>query len=388
MRQTLRLGQVAGIQVGAHWSVLVIVALLVHGLAVTVLPDSAPGRSWLVYWVAGTVGAALFLLSLLAHELAHAVVARGFGIRVDRINLWLLGGVAELADEPPSPRADFLVAAAGPATSLAAGLVFAGAAGTATTVDAFAVAAGTLVWLALVNVVLGVFNLLPGAPLDGGRVLRALLWAWHGDRHRAAALAARVGHGLGLVLVLAGLAEVLFLGIWSGLWLALVGWFLLSAANAERAADRYRRLLGRVPVRAAMHANPAYGDPQQTVDDFVANVAAHSSQRSFPLRDATGRPAGLVWLGDLGRIPEARRAGTTLASVATPVTQVPVVEASEALATVAPIVARGGTALVVDEGLLVGVVDGDDVSHVAELAALRRGSAPTGQVNPTNPDNR
>jgi len=371
MKQTVRLGRIAGIRVGVHWTVLVIMALLVQALAITILPSAAPGQPRPVYWAVGVVGAVLFLLSLLTHELAHAVVARRFGVRVEQVTLWLLGGVAELADEAPSARADLLVAAAGPLTSIAAGISFGAAALAGTALGAPAIVNGAFVWLGLTNLVLAVFNLLPGAPLDGGRVLRALLWRWHGDRDRAALQAARAGHGLGLLLVLVGVAEVLFTRSFSGLWLALVGWFLLSAANAETAAARYHSLLGRVPVRAAMHVDPVCGYPQQTIDDFVRTVAASPRHRAFPVRDDAGHPVGVVRLADLARVPVAARSTVRLADIAAPLTSVPVVEAAQPLADVALIVARGALALVVDGGVLVGVVSADDVTHATELAALQ-----------------
>src|SRR5439155_12097581 len=156
-----------------------------------------------------------------------------------------------------------------PLTSIAAGLSFGALTAVAGVLDAPAVVTAAFGWVAVINVVLAVFNLLPGAPLDGGRVLRALLWRRHGDRYRAAMSAARAGHGLGMVLVFVGVAEVLFTGTLSGLWLALLGWFLVSAANVEAAAARYHTLLGRVPVRAVMHDSPVCGHPQQSVGRFV-----------------------------------------------------------------------------------------------------------------------
>ncbi len=370
MKQTLQLGRIAGIRVGVHWTVVVIMALLVQALAITILPGAAPGQPWSVYWAVGVAGAALFMVSLLTHELAHALVARRFGIRVEQITLWLLGGVAELADEAPTARADLLVAAAGPLTSLAAGLGFGAASLAGTALGVPAVVNGAFGWLSLINVVLAVFNLLPGAPLDGGRVLRALLWRRHGDRDRAALSAARAGHGIGMLLVLLGFAQVLFLSALSGLWLALVGWFLLSAANAETVAVRYHSLLGRVPVRTVMHADPVCGYPHQSVDDFVRTVATGPRHRAFPVRDDAGHPVGLVRLADLGRVPVGARATVLLADIATPLTSVPVVEAAAPLADVALVVARGALALVVEGGLLVGVVSADDVTHATEFAAL------------------
>ncbi|MEV0567823.1 site-2 protease family protein [Dactylosporangium sp. NPDC050588] len=233
MKQTLRLGRVAGIPIGVHWSVLVIMVLLARSLATAVLPADAPGTPRPVAWLFGAAGALLMLLSLLAHELAHALVGRHFGIRVERLTLWLLGGVAEFRDEPPSARADLLVAGAGPLTSVAAAAGFGSVAVLLSAAGGPVAVVVVLLWLTTINLLLAVFNLLPGAPLDGGRVLRAALWWWHGDRARAALTAVRVGHALGVTLILAGLVEVVIFGLVDGLWTALVGWFLLMAAGAE-----------------------------------------------------------------------------------------------------------------------------------------------------------
>jgi Zn-dependent protease/CBS domain-containing protein len=371
MKQTLRLGWVAGIPVGVHWSVLVIMALLVQGLATSVLPASAPGQPEGAYWSTAVFGAVLFLLSLLAHELAHALVARHFKIQVQRVTLWLLGGMAELADEAPNARADLLVAASGPLTSILAGLVFGGAAAGASAVGAPPIVTAALIWLALINLVLAVFNLLPGAPLDGGRVLRAIIWRVRGDRDRASMAAARAGHGLGLILVLTGLAEVLFTKQFRGLWLALVGWFLLSAATAEQTGARYRSMLGNVPVREVMNPYPLTGYPEQTVGDFTRTVAARAQHRVFPLRDWYGRPAGVVRTADLSRVPVGARETTPLSQIAVPADAVPVVEASRPAAEIGPAVARGGLVLVVDDGLLVGVVSGADVARATQPAQQR-----------------
>lgn len=372
MRQTVRLGRIAGIAVGVHWSVLVIMLLLAYGLAGAVLPRAAPGQPWPVYWSAAVVAALLFLVSLLLHEVAHAVVARHYGIRVERITLWLLGGVAEFGGESPSPRADLFVSAVGPLTSIAAGLFFGAGMYLGRALDAPQVVVGALGWLALINLVLAVFNLLPGAPLDGGRVLRAVLWHRYGDQYRAAQVAARAGHGLGILLIFVGFAELLLGGALSGIWLALLGWFLVTAADTEAAASRYHALLGRVPVRTAMHGDPVCGYPNQTVDSFIRTIVVHCVHRAFPLRDPDGRPAGLIRLSDLTRVPADARTDTLLSQVALPLNRVAVVEAEAPLADVAQVIAAGGLALVVDGGRLVGVVSTEDVTQASEVAALSR----------------
>ncbi|HEU5109608.1 MAG TPA: site-2 protease family protein, partial [Micromonosporaceae bacterium] len=184
MRQTVRLGRVAGIPVGVHWSVLVVLVLLAQGLAAAVLPAAVPGRPGWQYWVVAAGTTVLFVASLLAHELAHALAALRCGVRVERVTLWLLGGVAELSGQPARPRQELGIAAVGPLTSLAAGGVFfAATVMSAGRLPELAVVA--VAWLAWINLVLALFNLLPAAPLDGGRVLRALLWQRWSDPVRA-----------------------------------------------------------------------------------------------------------------------------------------------------------------------------------------------------------
>ena len=209
MKQSVRLGHVGGITVGAHWSVAVILVIIAQVLAVSVLPAAHPHERPAVYWTSGIIAAALFLASLLAHELAHALVARRSGVTVRSVTLWMLGGVTDLEGEPPTAGADFRIALAGPVASLAAGGICygLGAAVHAAGGPALVVAAAS--WLAVMNVVLAVFNLLPGAPLDGGRVLRAILWRRYGDRERAERGAARAGQALGVVMMALGAAEAL-----------------------------------------------------------------------------------------------------------------------------------------------------------------------------------
>ncbi|UWP79609.1 site-2 protease family protein [Dactylosporangium fulvum] len=373
MKQNLRLGTIAGIRIGVHWSVLVIMALLVQILALTVVPMAAPRLPGVVPWLLGVAGAVVFLLSLLAHELAHALVARAFGMRVEQVTLWLLGGIAELGQEPPSARADLLTAGAGPAVSALLGAGFGGLAAGLGALHAPAGIVAVCAWLAGINLLVAAFNLLPGAPLDGGRVLRAALWHWRGDRYRAAATAATVGRAIGLGLIFLGLSQVLITRSLSGLWLTVVGWFLISAAAAEATTDRYRALLGQVPVSAAMHTRFACTGPHSSVAEAVASIDMSPGNRVIALRTPEGRPAGLARLTDLARVPEPARAGTPVSQVAAPLNAVPVIEATRPLADVAYLVSRTGTALVVDHEQLVGVLDANDIAYAAEHSGLHAG---------------
>ena len=197
MRATFSFGRIGGVPVGAHWSALVGVVVLGTLLASTVLPELAPGATKPAYGLAGGVGAVALVVSLLAHELAHAAVARRSGLEVRRITLWLLGGVSELGTQPSRAAVELRVALAGPGVSVALGVVLAASGWIVSTTGGPALVAATLSWLATVNVVLGVFNLLPGSPLDGGRVLHGLIWLGSGDRRRATRAATGAGQLVG-----------------------------------------------------------------------------------------------------------------------------------------------------------------------------------------------
>ena len=214
MNQTVPLGRVAGIRVGMHWSVLVMVILFGWLLGAQELPAMTPHQPTAAYWAAAVPCAAVFMAALLAHELAHSLAARRYGVPVTSITLWALGGVSELGREPPTARADLRIAVAGPAASLGTGLVSAGLAAAVHAAGGPALAVAALAWLAAMNVLLMVFNLLPGTPLDGGRILRAFLWRRHGNRVRAAQSAAAAGRVVGAALMALGAAEIL---LWADL---------------------------------------------------------------------------------------------------------------------------------------------------------------------------
>lgn len=238
MGANFRLGRVAGVMISLNWSVLIIFVLIASGLAGGRFPASYPGYPRWAY-VAGGIGAAVvFFLGLLAHEISHAVVARRNGIPVEGITLWLFGGVARLQGEAPNPGAELRIAGVGPLVSLLIGLLFGGAAMLLGLVDNTGLLFGTFVWLGGINIALAVFNVLPAAPLDGGRLLRAALWKWRGDRVWAAITSARAGRVLGAVLIVFGLWRFLGMGEFPALWLALIGWFLFGAAAMEERQAR------------------------------------------------------------------------------------------------------------------------------------------------------
>jgi Zn-dependent protease len=240
MNSTFRLGRVAGIEIGIHWSWLLVVALIIWSLSQGVFPHTNPGLSDATYLAMSAVAALGFFASILLHELGHAIQAERDGIVIDRITLWVFGGVARLRGPLLSAGAELRTAAAGPAVSLVLGLMFVLA---ALLLPLPASVDGVLFWLGQMNLSLLVFNLIPALPLDGGRILRALLWARRRDFVSATRTAAALGRGFGQLMIAGGLLLVMFVGDYGGLWLAFIGWFVLAAAEFELQAAAARDVL-------------------------------------------------------------------------------------------------------------------------------------------------
>lgn len=370
IEETLPLGRIAGVRIGAHWSALVTIGLFTWILGIYL---SGTGGDTAV-WVTAVAGALLLTASLLAHELAHSILARRKGVRVRGIVLWLLGGVSEIEEEPADPRTDLVVAAVGPATSVLLAVVAISAAGVSTLIPHAGVVTAMLVWLASVNAVLAAFNLLPGAPLDGGRVLRAIVWRHTGDRLRAATVAARGGQLLGTALILLGVAEVLLFGRFGGLWLVLLGWFLRTAAQTELVSAGLRHRLGDTRVRAVMTPDPMAVPTLWPLTELLNSDAPRTSHRVFPVVDAAGRPFGVLAWSDCAAVPAARRATTRLGDIARRLTPAGIAGPDELLADVmCRVVLRpnlDAIAVVDDDGRLTGMLTTTDLVLAADRSAL------------------
>jgi len=365
---SIRLGRLFGIEIGANWSLIFIFALVTWTVATTVLPVDAPGHGALAYWLTAVVGAFLFYICLLAHEMSHALVARSHGVKVAGITLWLFGGVSRLEGEPTSARSEALIAGVGPLTSfVVAALAFAVAFAT----QGSALVSDLFSWLTFVNLALGLFNLVPAFPLDGGRLLSSLLWWRAGSRQRGVHNAVRVGRVFAYLMIAGGVLE-LFLGdVAGGIWIAFVGWFLLSAAASEEAGSNIRTLLRSVPVSAAMRSPVVTLPDWVTVEQFLESVAPNHSFTTYPIHDPSGKLTGLVRLSDLVRLPAGERATKHLIDVARPIAEVPVTNPREDLSALIQRVGAGleQRVLVFDNGTLVGIVSPADV---ARLLALRQ----------------
>jgi Zn-dependent protease/CBS domain-containing protein len=366
MAPSIRIGRLFGIEIGVNWSLIFIFALIAWTLATQFLPAYVSGQPALAYWVAGAAGAIAFYACLLAHEMAHALVARRNGVKVAGITLWLFGGVSRLDGEPKSAGAEALIAGVGPLTSLGVAVI------------AFVLAllpmpplAGYLLgWLAYVNLALALFNLVPAFPLDGGRLLSAWFWWRSGSRQRGVHNAVRIGRVFAYLMIALGVFE-LFTGSYiSGIWIAFVGWFLLSAGGSEEAGGVVRDLLRSVPVSAAMTSPVVTVPDWLTVEQFLESIATQHPFTTYPVHDPSGQLTGIVRLGDLVRV-RTHRDEERLRDHARPIADVPTSRPDEDLAA---LIQRVGTALdqrvlVFDKGQLVGIVSPVDV---AKLIAVRQ----------------
>lgn len=311
---TFRVGRLLGIPIGIHPLWLVVVGLITWTLGSTYFPDADPGLDERAAYALGLVGALGLFAGIVLHELAHAVVARRHGIRVEEIDLWLLGGVARLEGEAKEPGDELRFASAGPAVTA----VIAALLGIVRLVAGDRLPAWGLALVdyeLYVNLAILAFNLLPAFPLDGGRIARSLMWRRHGDRDRATATAAGVGRAFGWGLVALG-ALSFFAGAIGGLWFALIGWFLIVASAAEEQASRVAHALGGLTAADLMSA-PAVSLPATlTVDEAIVAGFARHLFGAFPVTDAEGRAIGIVTQSDVRALPSSQRAVTALGAVA------------------------------------------------------------------------
>ncbi len=364
MRGALRLGRILGIPVAVNYTWFIAIWIGAWSLAGSYYPERAPGFDSTTYWIMGVTSALLLFASVLVHEFGHALTARRFGIRTRVIVLFLFGGVAQIAEEPPTPRAEFLVALAGPLTSLALSAILyliSPAFGTRPL--------GSVVqYLAYVNVMLAVFNLVPGFPLDGGRVLRAALWRSSGSLERATRTAARTGQVIAMLFIGAGLL-LLFRSILAGLWLVLIGWFLDTGAQSSYQQVVLRQGLGDVKVGDIMSRDLHSIDPNLTVERAISEYFLPFKHGGFPVVFGD-HLVGIVTLQDVTAVATERRASTTIREIMTPRDRLKTVSVNDSAYAAFARMSQGniGRLLVLDaDDTLTGIVTRSDLLHVLRL---------------------
>ena len=315
MRQQIPLGRIFGISIGLDYSWFLIFVLLTWSLAVGYYPAATPGEPASVYWALGAVSTIMLFVSVLLHELGHSVTALRYGIPVRNITIFLFGGVSQIAGEAPSGGAEFWVAFSGPAVSLALAVVF-------RLLQAVLAGAGPVFavvkYLAYVNGALALFNLIPGFPLDGGRVLRAILWSTTRDFRRATLIAATVGRAIAFIFIVWGVSQIFAGNFGNGLWIAFIGWFLESAAASQVRQVVLEKALAGHTVAEVMNRNYVTVPASTHLQDLVDRHILGGGRRSFVVTQGD-QAVGLITLGQMKDVPRERWVTTTVAEAMTPV---------------------------------------------------------------------
>jgi Zn-dependent protease/CBS domain-containing protein len=364
------LARIAGIRIGINWSWLIVFALITWSWATQIFPDQNPGLSDTTYVVLALVAALFFFLSILLHELGHAIQARRDGMEIEGITLWLFGGVAQFKGTFPSAGAEFRIAIAGPLVSLALGIFFvAVAVALSGPEEVDAVAA----WLGYINLSLLAFNLLPALPLDGGRVLRSALWQLRGDFGWATRVAATIGRGFGYVFIAGGVAMFFWMNAVGGLWLAFIGWFLLGAATAESRYLSVRDALDGLRVRDLMVREPLTVTPDLTIAELFDRVIWSHRYTTYPVVE-DGHLVGLLPFRRVAEVPRDEWTSKRVRDCMLPLDEVPKLRPDDAAADALVELNDGiGRGVVVEDGdRLAGLVSITDVMRALQVGQLRR----------------
>jgi Zn-dependent protease len=366
MPGSLRIGRIAGIDIYINISWLIILVLLTYSLAIDWFPATYPDQSSSVYLALGLIAAILLFVSVLLHELSHSLVARVRGLPVKSIILFIFGGVSNIEQEPKSAGVEFQMAFVGPLASLLIGAIsyglfrLLGAAGGPLT--------AILMYLAIANTMLGVFNLIPGFPLDGGRVLRSIVWKITGSASRATRVATTVGQAIAFLFILIGIWFFFSGSALSGIWLGFIGWFLLSSAQATRMQTTIDETFRGVTVGQMMKTDPmtvaANISLQKLVDDYFLPQGLRSA---FVAQG--DQLAGLITLSDIRHTPREKWSQTPVGFVMVPLQRMQVASPQQSLKDVLPLMIRGDVNQlpVIDDGRLVGVLSRDVVMSSLEV---------------------
>jgi Zn-dependent protease len=311
----ITLFKLLGFAVHVDLSWIILALLVTWSLAAGVFPHALPGLSPAAYWGMGVAGAAGLFLSIIFHELFHSLVARRFGLPMKGITLFIFGGVAEMDEEPPGPKAEFFMAVVGPLSSVALAAVFYLTAGIVGAAGETVPVAAVLGYLATINMVLAIFNLLPAFPLDGGRMLRSLLWRWKNNLRWATRVASRIGSWFGLAIIFFGIVNVIIGNFVGGIWQFMIGMFLRTAAEMSYQQVVVRRALEGATVAQFMNRDPVTAPSSLTVRELVEDLVYQYHHKMFPVTDG-GRVLGCITTRRVKEIPRAEWDRKTVGDIA------------------------------------------------------------------------
>jgi Zn-dependent protease len=363
--RAIELFRIFGFTVRIDPSWFIVAVLVTWSFATAAFPAQLPGQPPATYWLMGIAGALLYFLSVVLHELSHSLVARTYGVEMRGITLFIFGGVAEMPGEVPTPRSEFVIAAAGPAASFLIGLVCGGLGLLGRFAAWPAPLTTVLLYIGFLNAALAIFNLIPAFPLDGGRILRSILWGWKKNLRWATRISAGIGGGFGLLLIALGVLRVVAGDFTSGLWLILLGLFVRNAAAMAYQQLLLRRALAGEPVSRFMHGDPVTVPRAISVRDLVDDYIYRYHFKMFPVVDGEGRLLGCVTTRQVRELPREEWDRQTVGSLAERCgaenTVRPETDAMEALSRMS----RSGASRLM-------VVDGDRLLGILSLKDLLR----------------
>lgn len=368
MNRSFKLLTVFGIPIEINYSWFIILGLVIFTLARGYFPATNPELPELAYWLMAAAAALLLFASLLAHELSHSVVAMRNNLPISGITLFVFGGVAHLTEEPASPAVELKMAVAGPAMSFSLALIFFAL---SQAIYSFGITDALLAitnYLFIINLVVGLFNLIPGFPLDGGRILRALLWSHYKDLRRATGIASACGKGFAFFLIAAGLFTLFTGSLISGIWFIFIGLFLQEAAETSYRQVMMRRVMTGVHVEDIMTREVVAVTPDLTLDKLVEQYFFRFRFASFPVIEGDGL-LGLVTFHSVKEIERGKWPQVTVRAVMLPVNgQMTVSKDMEISAALAKMAGAGlGRLLVTDGVKMVGILSQRDIMQLFEL---------------------
>jgi len=366
--RSVTLFKLLGFQVKVDLSWLILAALITWSLASGLFPEYYKDLPVLFYWLMGAGGAIGLFLSIVVHELAHSLMARKYGIIMAGITLFIFGGVAEMENDPPNPRAEFFMAIVGPLASALIGAVLLVLTFWAENKSLPVVLKGVFAYLSWLNIVLAVFNLLPAFPLDGGRVLRSILWKWKNDLRWATAIASRVGSGLGMVLIIGGIISVFLGNFVGGLWWFMIGLFFRSAAQRSYQQLLARGLFQSKKVEDFMVKNPLTVSRSLSLQEFVDNYVYKYHFQMYPVL-SFGKLVGCVAVHHVASVPREEWSTQTISTIIAPCNEETSIGPDEDANRALEIMSRTGNSrlLVVERDNLVGIITLKDMLKYLSL---------------------
>lgn len=329
---SIEIGKIDGIPIRLHFTLVIAFFLIAWSLASSFMPEYMPGLSQIQYWIMGGFGAVVLFVSVLIHELAHSKLAMRYGVKIQRIVLFLFGGVSDISEELMDYKKEAKMAIAGPLTSFALAGVFAGALfalgaiGIGTGDPWHKMMQGILYYAVLINIVLGVFNMLPAFPSDGGRVLRALLVRKKKDFLKATQTAVKVGIAISYGFIAFGFIELIGGSFVSGIWIILIGWFLMTGAQSYMSQLQVSTALSSVRIRDIMNTNVIAVKDGIAADELLLRYFQTYQKSGFPVIDDRGRLLGMVTLRRVQDVPDYNRAAVTAADLMIPLHDLPVMD--------------------------------------------------------------